>query len=125
MAKAKKSPIDNSEFLQSENNNLRKKLDRVENERDNALRILTNCANLLGYQLKTYQPECLSIVRAACRQHPKLIKFAKEHEAWEAKMLNNDEYWGPDGTTLSPLKTDELYDQLIEIQKLRNEALEE
>jgi len=130
MAKAKNKkmspngPIDIMEYLQNENKSLREKLDRMENERDNALRGIANAANLAGQPLTMFQPEALTVIQMICRRYKKLVAFARAHEKWEAELIMNDGSWGQDGSAATPTLTEEQYTKMLEIQSLRNEALE-
>jgi len=49
--------------------------------------------------------------------------FAKAHEKWEANLINSNEAWAPDGMAEFPRLTAPLYDEFMEVQRLRNAAL--
>lgn len=48
-----------------------------------------------------------------------LIEVLKKYEQWEANLIMEDSCW--EGAM--PTLTEKLYEELLEIQKLRNEAL--
>ena len=48
-----------------------------------------------------------------------LIDVLKRYEQWEANLIMEDSCW--EGST--PTLTNELYEELLEIQELRNKAL--
>jgi hypothetical protein len=48
-----------------------------------------------------------------------LIDVLKRYETWEANLIMEDSCWEGRMPTL----TNELYEELLEVQKLRNEAL--
>ena len=48
-----------------------------------------------------------------------MIKVLKRYELWEAHMLSESKCWENE----YPQLTEELYDELLEIQELRNEAM--
>lgn len=49
--------------------------------------------------------------------------FAKAHERWEANLINHPKAWGADGMDPEPRIVGELYDEFMEVQRLRNAAL--
>ena len=52
------------------------------------------------------------------------IKFAEAHEKWEASLIMSDEAW--DGGMASlPRFTQAIYDDFMEVQRMRNVALDE
>jgi hypothetical protein len=53
---------------------------------------------------------------------PELAAVAKRYEAWEARLILCDEAWSG-GVAPLPTLTDELWDELLEIQRDRNEAI--
>jgi len=53
---------------------------------------------------------------------PDLLTVAKRYEAWEAKLIRADDAWNSENGL--PALNQELYDELMEIQTLRNTALE-
>lgn len=53
----------------------------------------------------------------------KLAAFAVAHERWEADLILSDEAWDG-GMAEFPRLTAELYDSFMQVQALRNEALE-
>jgi hypothetical protein len=53
---------------------------------------------------------------------PELAAVAKRYEAWEARLILCDEAWSG-GVAPLPTLTEELWDELLEIQRDRNEAL--
>lgn len=52
----------------------------------------------------------------------KLLAFAKAHEAWEGKLILDDDAWDGGHATL-PTLTDDLWDEFLAIQKMRNDAV--
>ena len=67
-----------------------------------------------GDTLKTEQANA-ALISAA----PELLELAKKYEAWEAKVILCDRCWDK-----SPMQlTQELYDEMIELQTLRNAAV--
>jgi hypothetical protein len=53
---------------------------------------------------------------------PDLAAVAKRYEAWEARLILCDEAWSG-GVAPLPTLTEELWDELLEIQRDRNEAI--
>ncbi len=51
------------------------------------------------------------------------IAALKAYEAWEARLILDEEAW-QGGILPYPRLTEELWDGLLECQRLRNEALE-
>jgi len=51
---------------------------------------------------------------------PKMLSVLKRYEEWEAKLIEADEAWQGRNFAI----TDELYEEFMEIQGLRNEAIE-
>lgn len=51
---------------------------------------------------------------------PKLLEVLKRYDAWEARLIESDEAW--EGRNFAI--TDELYEEFMEIQALRNQAIE-
>jgi len=66
----------------------------------------------LEARLATAEADC-AVMRA----------FAKAHEKWEANLINSNEAWAPDGMAEFPRLTAPLYDEFMEVQRLRNAAL--
>lgn len=64
------------------------------------------------------------IVRA-CNSHEELLKVAKAYESWEAMLIVYDTAWrDPNGEPRDlPRIPQTLWDQLIEIQNMRNAAI--
>lgn len=52
---------------------------------------------------------------------PELLEIAKRYELWEAKLLETSESWGSEDGL--PQFTQELFDEWIELQTLRNLAI--
>lgn len=50
-------------------------------------------------------------------------KFAKAHERWEANLILSEKAWDG-GAAALPTLTEELWDEALEVQKLRNAALQ-
>lgn len=51
-----------------------------------------------------------------------LLEVARRYEAWEGKLILSEEAWRG-GVAELPTLTDELWDDLLEIQGLRNAAI--
>jgi len=51
-----------------------------------------------------------------------LLAFAKAHEQWEANLILSDKAWDG-GMAEFPRLTQELYDEFMEVQALRNAAI--
>ena len=71
----------------------------------------------MSKEMKTQEPQGngdLAVVSKSL-----LIDVLKRYETWEANLIMEDSCWGGGMPTL----TNELYEELLEIQKLRNEAL--
>lgn len=51
------------------------------------------------------------------------VKFAEAHEKWEAALILSDEAWDG-GMAALPTFTHDLYDEFMEVQRLRNTALD-
>lgn len=66
-----------------------------------------------------YHQAKLKLLNIANVSKSLLIEVLKRYETWEANLIMEDSCW--EGSL--PTLTNELYEELLEIQKLRNEAL--
>ena len=53
----------------------------------------------------------------------KMLRTLEAYEEWEAMLIDDNEAWGPEGMGTNPKITNKLWDRLMEIQAMRNEAL--
>lgn len=54
---------------------------------------------------------------------PELYEVSKAYEQWEADLILSNDAWAPDGEAVTPRITPELWERLLEIQKMRNAVL--
>ena len=52
---------------------------------------------------------------------PEMYELLKAYEAWEAKLVENDDAWGKDGM---PWFTQGLFDEWMELQAKRNAVID-
>lgn len=65
----------------------------------------------------------MELIVRAVNAHDDLLAVAKAYEQWEADIIMCEECWAPGGMAGLPRITQKLWDRLIEIQTLRNAAI--
>ena len=62
---------------------------------------------------------------AAAERVQKLVEALEAWEKWEAEIIMDDGCWEPGGMAVLPTMTKAIYEKMIKLQEVRNEALSE